>query len=47
MIKDLVSVIIPVYNGENYVTNILNSLRNQTYQNLEIIIISILKNSKH
>ena len=38
MIKDLVSVIIPVYNGENNVTNILNSLRNQTYQNLEIFI---------
>lgn len=40
MIKDLVSVIIPVYNGENYVTNILNSLRNQTYQNLEIFIVN-------
>lgn len=35
----LVSVIIPVYNLENYIENCLNSIVNQTYKNLEILVI--------
>lgn len=35
----LVSIIVPVYNLENYIENCLNSLLNQTYRNLEILCI--------
>lgn len=35
----LVSVIMPVYNSENYVSDAINSILNQTYQNWELIII--------
>lgn len=35
----LISVIMPVYNHENYVKQALHSILNQTYPNLEIIII--------
>jgi len=36
----LFSVIIPLYNKENYIENTLNSVFNQTYKNFEIIIIN-------
>jgi glycosyltransferase family protein len=35
-----ISVIIPVYNKEKYVTKTIESVLNQTYKNLEIIIIN-------
>ena len=35
----LLSVIIPAYNLENYIEECVNSVRNQTYKNLEIIIV--------
>ena len=38
--KILVSVIIPVYNTEKYIEKCLNSVINQTYTNLEIIVIN-------
>ena len=34
-----ISVIIPVYNAENYVEKCVNSIFNQTYKNLEIILV--------
>lgn len=34
-----ISVIIPIYNAENYLLPTLNSIRFQTYQNLEIICV--------
>lgn len=40
MNKDKVSVIIPVYNVEKYLDECIQSVRNQTYTNLEIIIIN-------
>jgi glycosyltransferase involved in cell wall biosynthesis len=51
----LVSVIIPCYNHDKYINDTLKSIRNQTYQNIEIIIVddhsqdeslNIIKNNK-
>ena len=38
--EDLVSIIIPVYNTEKYLSKCLESVINQTYKNLEIILIN-------
>ena len=35
----LVSVIIPVYNVSEYLSRCLNSVINQSYKNLEIILV--------
>ena len=40
MIENLVSVIIPAYNHENYVQETINSIINQTYKNIELIIVN-------
>ena len=40
MYSKLISVIIPVYNTEKYLRKCLDSVINQTYKNLEIIIIN-------
>ena len=40
MINAMVSIIIPVYNAEMYLKDTLKSIMNQTYKNLEIIIIN-------
>lgn len=37
--EDLVSVIVPIYNTEQYIEKCVNSIINQTYKNLEIILI--------
>ena len=37
--KDLISVVVPVYNVEHYLDDCVNSVREQTYQNLEIILV--------
>ncbi len=39
MKNDLVSVIIPVYNVDKYLTQCIDSVINQTYKNIEIILI--------
>ena len=36
----MISVIIPVYNVENYLEECLNSLQNQTYTNIEVILVN-------
>ena len=35
-----VSVIIPVYNGEKYLNETLETIRNSTFTNLEIVIVN-------
>lgn len=40
MIQSKISVIIPVYNVEKYVSKCVESVINQTYKNLEIIIVN-------
>ena len=37
--NDLISVIVPVYNVKDYLERCLNSIINQTYKNIEIILI--------
>ena len=36
---DLITIILPVYNGESYIANSIESLLKQTYKNLEIIFV--------
>ena len=40
MINDLISIVLPVYNGEKYLTQSIESIINQTYKNWELIIIN-------
>lgn len=37
--KDLISVIVPVYNAEKYIRECIESIIRQTYENLEIILV--------
>lgn len=38
--KTLISIIVPIYNVENYLRQCLDSIMNQTYQNFECILIN-------
>lgn len=40
MKKDMISVIIPIYNAEKYLKRCIESILNQTYKNLEILLIN-------
>ena len=37
--EDLISVIVPIYNVESYLEQCIKSIINQTYKNIEIILI--------
>ncbi|WP_242145109.1 MULTISPECIES: glycosyltransferase family A protein [unclassified Bacillus cereus group] len=37
--KQLVSVVIPLYNAEKYIEETMQSILNQTYQNIEIVVV--------
>lgn len=39
MDKVLISIIIPIYNAENYIERCIKSVINQSYKNLEIILV--------
>lgn len=39
MFQKKVSVIVPVYNAQDYLVRCVESIRNQTYQNLEILLV--------
>ena len=38
--KELISIIVPIYNGERYLEECLDSLKAQDYQNIEIMLIN-------
>ena len=38
---NLVSVVIPVYNSEKYLEECLDSILNQSYENIEVIAIAV------
>lgn len=40
MKSDLISVIVPIYNIEDYISPCIDSIINQTYKNLEIILVN-------
>lgn len=38
--QPLISVIVPVYNGETYLANCIESIEKQSYKPLEVIIVN-------
>ncbi len=40
MKEELISIIIPVYNAENFIEDTIKTIENQTYKNFEIILIN-------
>lgn len=37
--NELITIVVPVYNVENYLDKCVDSIVNQTYTNLEIILV--------
>ena len=35
-----ISIVIPVYNGSNFMRDAINCALNQTYQNIEVIVVN-------
>ena len=38
-VQNLISVVVPIYNVEDYLVKCVDSIINQTYSNLEIILV--------
>ena len=43
MKEPLVSIIVPVYNGERSIERCLRSIQNQTYRNIEVIVAQTIR----
>ena len=44
--ENLLSIIMPVFNGERFLSDAIESLLNQTYKNIEIIILDNISTDK-
>ena len=42
--QPLVSIIVPVYNAADHIARCIESIRRQTYRNLEIILLNCIEN---
>ena len=38
--NNLITIVVPIYNSSKYLSRCINSIINQTYQNLEIILVN-------
>lgn len=38
--NELISIVVPIYNVENYLRECLDSIKNQTYKNFECIMVN-------
>lgn len=46
MEKDLISIVVPVYNAEKFLTDTINTVLSQTYENWELIFVDDKSNDK-
>lgn len=40
MVKKKISIIVPIYNGENHMRKCIDSILSQTYSNIELILVN-------